>query len=89
MSGATAAPKTPLARLKLWLLEKRIEEVQEPRSSIGWYSTGATPAPESGVLRKLLPCTRRKTVKLLRVNHWGNSSPHVLLEQLRAREQST
>src|SRR5829696_9566968 len=30
MSGAAAAPKTPLARLKLWLLEKRIEEVRAP-----------------------------------------------------------
>src|ERR687897_2487200 len=36
---------------------------------IGWYSTGAMPAPESGVLRKLLPRTRRKTVKLLRGIH--------------------
>ena len=32
MSGATAAPKTQLARLKLWLLEKRIEEVQGPEA---------------------------------------------------------
>src|SRR5918994_6161027 len=36
---------------------------------IGWYSTGAMPAPESGVLRKLLPRTRRKTGKLLRGIH--------------------
>src|SRR5215208_1062992 len=35
MSGATAAPKTPLARLKLWLLEKRIEEVQGPEAREG------------------------------------------------------
>ena len=32
MSRSTAAPKTPLARLKLWLLKKRIEEVQGPES---------------------------------------------------------
>src|SRR5918994_43082 len=36
---------------------------------IGWYSTGAMPAPESGVLRKLLPRTRRKTGMLLRGIH--------------------
>src|ERR687898_1425431 len=36
---------------------------------IRWYSTRAIPAPESGVLRKLLPRTRRKTVKLLRGIH--------------------
>src|ERR687895_887481 len=35
MSGATAAPKTQLARLKLWLLEKRIEEVQGPEAREG------------------------------------------------------
>src|SRR5215211_252852 len=35
MSGATAAPKTQLARLKLWLLEKRIEEVQGPEAKEG------------------------------------------------------
>jgi hypothetical protein len=35
MSGATAAPKTQLARLKLWLLNKRIEEVQGPEAREG------------------------------------------------------
>src|SRR5918993_1291092 len=35
MSGATAAPKIQLARLKLWLLEKRIEEVQGPEAREG------------------------------------------------------
>src|ERR687896_1039636 len=35
MSGATAAPKTQLARLKLWLLEKRIEEVKGPEAREG------------------------------------------------------
>src|ERR687898_576015 len=35
MSGVTAAPKTQLARLKLWLLEKRIEEVQGPEAREG------------------------------------------------------
>ena len=35
MSGATAAPKTQLARLKRWLLEKRIEEVQGPEAREG------------------------------------------------------
>jgi len=40
MSRSTAAPKTPLARLKLWLLEKRIEEVQ------GSEARDAEPVPE-------------------------------------------
>src|ERR671911_2402644 len=35
MSEATAAPRTQLARLKLWLLEKRIEEVQGPEAREG------------------------------------------------------
>jgi hypothetical protein len=32
MSRSTAAPKTPLARLELWLLDKRIEEVKGPEA---------------------------------------------------------
>ena len=35
MSGDSAASKTGLARLKLWLLEKRIEEVQGPEAREG------------------------------------------------------
>jgi hypothetical protein len=43
--------------------------VNKSPGPIGWYSTGATPDPESGVLRKLLLRTRGKTVKLLRGIH--------------------
>ena len=35
MSEATAAPKTTSARLKRWLLEKRIEEVKGPEAREG------------------------------------------------------
>ena len=35
MSEATAAPKTSGARLRRWLLEKRIEEVQGPEAKEG------------------------------------------------------
>ena len=35
MSEVAPAPKTPVARLKRWLLEKRIEEVQGPEAKEG------------------------------------------------------